>query len=115
MADIVTTRVMQGVRHAGFRIIRMEHVRANRWIIQASNQDGQPVVILAVDRSLVAASDIQDLEEIIRLRHAACGVLWSLRGRFSAYAQQAQRDSQLQLILANELPNADQCGTRPSP
>ncbi|MEI7643887.1 MAG: hypothetical protein WCJ55_06370 [Chloroflexales bacterium] len=96
------------VRDAGYHLICIEQLRANRWLLLAESPEGE-VLILAQQRPLISACDVQDLAELLRLSHANTGYLLAVDGRFSPEAQRTAAElSQPQIVLCGSLPSVRQ-------
>ncbi|NTV63871.1 MAG: hypothetical protein HGA65_10080, partial [Oscillochloris sp.] len=75
--DSTATTLSTSVREAGYQVVRIEQLRANRWLLVAGAPDGR-VLILAQRRPLISASDVQDLAEQLRLGRYPLGYLLAL-------------------------------------
>jgi hypothetical protein len=103
-----STQLSTMVREAGYQLIRIEQLRANRWLLLAESPEGK-VLILAQQRPLISASDVQDLAEQLRLSRVGTGYLLAMGGRFSPEAQRTAAELRQPLIvLCGKLPPADQ-------
>lgn len=101
------------VREAGYELVQAEQPRPNRWLLLLRAPDRELVLVLAQQRPLVGAADVQDLAEALRLRRLPIGVLLALGGRFSAEAQRtAQELRQARIHLALALPPASSAPAR---
>ncbi|MCS7291235.1 MAG: hypothetical protein NZ699_19120 [Roseiflexus sp.] len=90
-------------REAGYRVIGIEQLRSNRWLLTLSDGDGRTILVLAQARSLISSADVQDLWELVRLRNPAIGILLALDGSFSPGAHQTcaeLRDRRLHLCTS---------------
>lgn len=90
-------------RDAGYRVVSIEQLRNNRWLLTLSGSDTRIILVLAQARPLVGAADVQDLAELVRLRNPAMGILLALEGIFSAAAQRTcaeLRDRRLHLCTS---------------
>ncbi len=99
-----TTDLSTMVREAGYHLIRIEQVRANRWLLLAESSEGK-VMILAQQRPLISASDVQDLAEQLRLNNVGMGYLLAVDGRFTPEAQRTAVELRIPRIVL--------CGTIP--
>jgi hypothetical protein len=98
------THLSTMVREAGYKLIRIEQLRANRWLLIAESPEGR-VLILAQQRPLINASDVQDLAEQLRLRRVSTGYLLSMGGRFSPEAQRTAAELRHpRIVLCGSLP-----------
>lgn len=101
-----TPQLVSQIRKAGYEALRVEQPRPNRWVLSLRTPEGAEVVVLAQERALVGAADVQDLAELLRLRRVAVGYLLALGGRFSAEAQRtAQEGRQGRILLCTALPS----------
>ena len=90
-------------RDAGYRVVEIERLRSNRWLVTLVDGDGHPVLVLAQARPLIGSADVQDLAEFVRLRNPTMGILLAIGGVFSASAQHTcaeLRDRRLHLCTA---------------
>ena len=102
------THLSTMVRDAGYQLICIKQLRANRWLLLAESPEGE-VLILAQQRPLISACDVQDLAELLRLSHANTGYLLALDGRFSPEAQRTAAElCHPQIVLCGSLPLASQ-------
>jgi hypothetical protein len=96
------------VREAGYQLVRIEQLRANRWLVVATSGEGN-VLILAQQRPLINSSDVQDLAEQLRLARINIGYLLSIGGRFSPEAQHTAAELRRPyIVLCGSLPRVDQ-------
>jgi hypothetical protein len=103
-----TTDLPSLVREAGYQLVRLEQLRTNRWLIVADSDDGR-VLILAQQRPLISAADVQDLAEQLRLSRIPIGYLLAMDGRFSPEAQRTAAElRQPQIVLCGKIPPVDQ-------
>jgi hypothetical protein len=101
--DDLTTQV----REAGYRLIKHEQLRTNRWLVVAESDEGR-VLIMAQQRRTISASDVQDLAELLRLDRFQIGYLLAIGGRFTAEAQSTAAELRRpQIVLCSKLPPAD--------
>ncbi|NTW97425.1 MAG: hypothetical protein HGB28_02625 [Oscillochloris sp.] len=106
--DPTATNLSTIVRDAGYQLIRVEQLRLNRWLILADSAEGQ-VLILAQQRPLIGAADVQDLAEQLRLARVSLGYLLALDGRFSPEAQRTAAElRQPQIVLCGRIPSVGQ-------
>ncbi len=75
-------------RTAGYQILAAEQLRSNRLLMTLSEPSGVITLVMVQARALIGASDVQDLAQIMQLRHPARGILLAHGGVFSATAQQ---------------------------
>lgn len=111
--DLTAINLSTIVREAGYQLVRIEQLRANRWLIIADAPDGR-LLILAQQRPLIGASDVQDLAEQLRLARFPLGYLLGLDGRFSPEAQRTAAELRYpRIVLCGKIPSVDQ-PARPS-
>ena len=60
-------------RDAGYRVVVIERLRSNRWLVTLVDGDGHTVLVLAQARPLIGSADVQDLAEFVRLRNPTMG------------------------------------------
>jgi hypothetical protein len=95
------------VRRAGYRLLTAEQLRANRWLLMLITPDGSTITLLVQMRSLIHASDVQDLAEMIQLRRVDRAILWAYGGQFSAEAYRTlQEVASGRIQLCSTLPPA---------
>jgi hypothetical protein len=105
---MASTHLSTIIREAGYRLIQIEQLRANRWLILAESSEGM-VLILAQQRTLIGASDVQDLAEQLRLRRVGTGYLLAMGGRFSPEAQRTAAElRQPRIVLCGKIPPVGQ-------
>lgn len=96
------------IREAGYQLISIEQLRANRWLILAEAPEGR-VLILAQRRPLISAADVQDLAEQLRLSRVVVGYLLALDGHFSPEAQRTAAElCQPRIVLCGKIPLVEQ-------
>jgi hypothetical protein len=105
---MTATHLVTTVREAGYQLLRIEQLRANRWLLSVDSPEGR-VLIMAQERPLIGASDVQDLAERLRLSRVGVGYLLAVGGRFSPEAQRTAAELRAPLIvLCGKLPPAGQ-------
>ncbi|MGQ9550624.1 MAG: hypothetical protein ACUVSY_18335 [Roseiflexus sp.] len=90
-------------RDAGYRVVTVERLRSNRWLVTLVDGNGHIVLVLAQMRPLIGSADVQDLAEFVRLRNPTMGILLAIDGVFSASAQHTcteLRDRRVHLCTA---------------
>lgn len=93
------------VREAGYTLVRMEQLRANRWLMTLRDADGAQRLALAQCRPLIGSADVHDLADFLRLRSVAGGFLLAIGGSFSPEARRAAADLRShQILLCSQLP-----------
>jgi hypothetical protein len=75
-------------RSAGYQMIELTQLRANRWLMLLLAPSGEQTLVMVQARPLVGATDVQDLAEVVRLRRPTHSILLALGGAFSVAAQQ---------------------------
>jgi len=88
MAPTTTRDLTQLARSAGYQVMELVQLRANRWLMTLAAPGGEITLVMVQARPLVGATDVQDLAEVVRLRRPAHSVLLALGGTFSVAAQQ---------------------------
>jgi hypothetical protein len=102
------TNLSTMVREAGYELIRIEQLRVNRWLLLVESPGGK-VLILAQQRPLIGAADVQDLAEQLRLSRIGIGYLLAMGGRFSPEAQRTAAElRQPCIVLCGSLSPVDQ-------
>ena len=98
-------QVAAQARAAGYEVIEMEQMRPNRWLMMLREPGGETSITLVQQRSLVGATDVQDLADLLRLRQAKHGILLALDGRFSAIAHHTVRELRdIDILLCTTFP-----------
>jgi hypothetical protein len=106
--SLTATALTATVREAGYQIVRIERLRATRWLIAVDSPEGR-ALIMAQERPLIGASDVQDLAEQLRLGRADVGYLLAVGGRFSPEAQRTAAELRTpRIVLCGKLPPAGQ-------
>ena len=104
----VTAKLTAQVRTAGFEVVRVEQPRTNRWVVTARSGTGESVLIMAQDRPLIGAADVQDLAELLRCGRHRRGLLLALGGGFSPEARRTAGElSRRPIELCTSLPAPD--------
>ena len=104
-----TKELILQARQAGYQVVDAQQTRANRWQLLLNTPQGNELLVLIQARPLITSADVQDLAELVRLRHAANGVLWAYAGTFSPAAQRTLAElSSSRLRLCTALPPATQ-------
>jgi hypothetical protein len=94
-------------RTAGYQIVSAEQLRSNRLLMTLSEPSGVVTLVMVQARALIGAADVQDLAEIMQLRHPERGILLAHGGAFSATAQQTLVElADLRVRLCTVLPAA---------
>ncbi|MBX0328780.1 hypothetical protein K2Z83_13965 [Oscillochloris sp. ZM17-4] len=103
-----STNLSNLVREAGYQLIHIDQLRTNRWLIVAESAEGR-VLVLAQQRPLISASDVQDLAERLRLSQVPIGYLLAMGGRFSPEAQRTAAELRRpRIVLCGKIPSVDQ-------
>jgi hypothetical protein len=106
--SLTVTALTATVREAGYQLVRIERLRATRWLISVDSPEGR-ALIMAQERPLIGASDVQDLAEMLRLGRATMGYLLAVGGRFSPEAQRTATELRIpRIVLCGKLPPAGQ-------
>src|SRR5688500_7598950 len=71
---------------AGYRVVTIEHPRSTRWLLTVCDHGGQSIMLVVQARTLISASDVQDLAELVQVRRMQRGMLWAYNGDFSPAA-----------------------------
>jgi hypothetical protein len=104
-----TKELILQARQAGYQVVDAQQIRANRWQLLLEAPQGEALLVLVQARPLITSADVQDLAELVRLRHAASGLLWAYGGVFSPAAQRTLAElSSSRLRLCTALPPAAQ-------
>lgn len=104
-----TEELAHKARQAGYQVLEAQQVRANRWFLTLQDSNGATLLVLVQARPLIISADVQDLAEVIRLRHGARGLLWAYDGAFSPAAQRTLAElSDIRLRFCTALPPATQ-------
>jgi hypothetical protein len=99
-------QLLTQVGEAGYKLVRIEQLRANRWLLTLESPEGQ-VLVMAQQRPLISAADVQDLAEQLRLGRFRSGYLLAIGGRFSPEAQRTAAElRQPRILLCTSLPPA---------
>lgn len=97
-------QVVAHAREQGYRIERVEQVRANRWLLTLKDGTDALILVLVQKRLLVGSADVQDLAELLALSRFDRGILFALDGTFSPVAQQTVLElKQTQITLCTGL------------
>jgi hypothetical protein len=108
MAVSTTSKqILALARAAGYEVIAIDQPRPKRWVLQLQDGAGAYITVMVQQRALVSAADVQDLAELLRLRHSKEGVLLALGGTFSPVAHRtAQELRDTRILLCTSLPTA---------
>jgi hypothetical protein len=100
-----TAELTRQARTAGYTVVRVEQLRTNRWLLTLTDAQGAPWLVLAQQRPLIGAADVQDLAELLSLQRCPNGMLLALGGTFSPEARRTVGELGRQTIhLCNALP-----------
>ncbi len=100
-----TAELTRQARAAGYTVVRIEQLRTNRWLLTLTDAQGAPLLVLAQQRPLICAADVQDLADTLSLHRCPTGILLALDGTFSPEARRTATELQRQSIqLCNTLP-----------
>jgi hypothetical protein len=100
-----TRELVQHVQRAGYAVIAIEHPRSSRWLFTLQDSAGASVILIVQVRSVICSSDVQDLDEMVRVRRFAQGVLWAYDGDFTPAARRTRDElSESCLTLCREWP-----------
>ncbi len=105
--NAISMQVEHDAREAGYRVLEVEQLRFNRWLLALVDYAGANILVMVQQRLLIGSADVQDLAELIRLRHFDYGMLLSVDGKFSAAAQSTARELRMTpIILCHAFPPA---------
>jgi hypothetical protein len=79
-------------RAAGYTVVRVEQVRTNRWLLTLTDAQGAPWLVLAQQRPMIGAADVQDLADMLSLQRCPNGMLLALGGTFSPEARRTSAE-----------------------
>jgi hypothetical protein len=100
-----TRDLIQRVKRAGYDVIAIEHPRSTRWLLTLQDSTGTSVILIVQVRSVISSSDVQDLDELVRVRRSAQGVLWAYNGDFTPAARRTRDElGESRLTLCSEWP-----------
>jgi hypothetical protein len=100
-------KLIDTARRAGYHVISVEHPRSTRWLLTLSDGAGMLTLLVVQTRPLIGAADIQDLDELVRVREMHRGLFWAYGGTFSPAAHQTCAElGARRLTLCNSLPPA---------
>jgi predicted metal-dependent enzyme (double-stranded beta helix superfamily) len=85
-----TRDLVQRVQRAGYDVIAIEHPRSTRWLLTLQDSTGTSVILIVQAPSVISSSDVQDLDELVRVRRSAHGVLWAYNGDFTPAARRTR-------------------------
>ena len=92
-------------RAAGYTVVRVEQMRTNRWVLTLTDAQGAACLMLAQQRPLISAADVQDLAELLSLQRCPNGMLLAVGGTFSPEARRTAAELRRQTIqLCTDLP-----------
>lgn len=83
---------------AGYDVLKIEQLRANRWVITLQDETKHIILVLVQARLLVSSADVHDLADLVRLRRPDRGVLLAYGGNLSPAAQGALKELNDQLL-----------------
>ena len=86
-----TKLFVQQAQQAGYRVIKAEQLRANRWLLTLQHAE-TALLMLVQARPLIGATDVQDLADLVALRRAHQGILLAHAGAFSQSAVRTQAE-----------------------
>jgi hypothetical protein len=87
MATPAAQQLIRTAQQAGYDVITIEHSRSTRWLLTLRDGAGISIMLVVQARPLISASDIQDLDELVRVRRMDRGLFWAYSGTFSPAAQ----------------------------
>jgi hypothetical protein len=100
-----TRELVQCVQRTGYTVITIEHPRSTRWLLTLQDSAGALVILIVQVRSLISSSDVQDLDELVRVRRSAQGFLWAYDGNFTSAAWRTRDElGKSHLILCSTWP-----------
>jgi hypothetical protein len=79
----MTRDLIDAAKQAGYRVLAVEHPRSTRWLLTLSDTAGTSILLVVQARLLIIASDIQDLDDLVRVRRTQRGLFWAYSGAFS--------------------------------
>jgi hypothetical protein len=108
MMSLPSTRdLVELAQAAGYQVVAVQQLRANRWLLALSDDTGAATLTLIQARPLISAADVQDLAELVRLRRPSRGILLAYNGVFSPAAQRTLAEmGDERLRLCTTLPPA---------
>ena len=102
-----TPDLVELAQAAGYQVVAVQQLRANRWLLVLSDDVGAATLTLIQARPLISAADVQDLAELVRLRRPSRGILLAYDGVFSPAAQRTLAEmGDERLRLCTTLPPA---------
>jgi hypothetical protein len=100
-----TRELVLHVQRAGYNVIAIEHPQSSRWLLTLRDSAGASVILIVQVRSVISSSDMQDLDELVRVRRFAQGVLWAYDGGFTPAARRTRDElGESRLTLCREWP-----------
>ena len=94
-------------RDAGYNVVGVEHPRSTRWLLTLRDGAGMLILLIVQTRPLISAADIQDLDELVRVRRMHRGLFWAYDGTFSPGAYRTCTElGAARLTLCTFLPQA---------
>ncbi len=86
MSQLSARELSTLAQQAGYQVVSVEQLRANRWLVSLLTPQNELIVALYQARPLVGASDVLDMAELVRLRRARRAYLIAYGGAFSPAA-----------------------------
>lgn len=86
MSQLSARELSALAQQAGYQVVSVEQLRANRWLVSLLTPQSELIVALYQARPLVGASDVLDMAELVRLRRARRAYLIAYGGAFSPAA-----------------------------
>jgi hypothetical protein len=107
MATPSAQDLIRTAQHAGYKVVAIEHPRSTRWLLTLRDSAGRFIILVVQSRLLISAADIQDLDELVRVRRLHHGLFWAYGGTFSVAARQTCTElGATRLTLCTALPPA---------
>ncbi|MEP7187611.1 MAG: hypothetical protein ABI901_00305 [Roseiflexaceae bacterium] len=107
MVTPLTRDLVDTAQHAGYQVLIVEHPRSTRWLLTLRDSLGTSIMLVIQARSLIGAADVQDLDELVRVRQLQRGLFWAYGGTFSTAAHRTCAElGALRLTLCTALPSA---------
>jgi hypothetical protein len=104
-AHSTAAALTQQAREAGYTVGRIEQLRTNRWLLTLTDAHGAPWLVLAQQRPLIGAADVQDLADLLSLQRCPNGMLLAVGGTFSPESRRTAAELRRQTIqLCTALP-----------
>ena len=103
----ITRDLIDTALQAGYQVLAVEHPRSTRWLLTVRDSLGTSIMLVIQARSLIGAADVQDLDELVRVRQLQRGMFWAYGGTFSSAAQRTCAElGAMRLLLCSSLPPA---------